>query len=561
LRVATRYGSVLARKYAKETKITRDILYNVDCRNGMKSGVEQLAKAVATTLGPKGRNVVLEQSYGAPKITKDGVTVAKHVEFSDPYMNMGAQLVRQVANKANDSAGDGTTTATILTNAIFQEGCRYVASGSNPMDLKRGMDIAVKTVVQSLKDQTKEISSRSEIMQVATISANGDTEIGELIATAMEKVGKEGVITVEDGNTLENVLETVEGMRFDRGYISPYFITDNKTQKAVLEKTLVLVCDHKITTMKDIVPVVQYGIDANRPILIIAEDVADEALGVIVYNRLRSGVRVCAVKAPGYGDHRKNNLQDVAVLTGATLVSQDLGLTLDKFDSAWLGNAEKITVSKDETVLLSGGGQKQNVEERVEQIRDELKLPGQSDFQKEKLKERLAKLSGGVAILKIGGASEVEVGERKDRVTDALCATRAAVEEGIVAGGGSALVFASKQLDSLKLDNHEQQLGVKIIRDAIRMPLKTIAANAGLEGAIIAEKVLEKQDSSYGYDAQNNVFVNMFTAGIIDPTKVVRTALVDAASVASLMTTTDCIVPKIEKDIPMPSGGGGGGMF
>jgi chaperonin GroEL len=561
IRSTSRFANLITRGYSTQSPIRSEILYNVECRDAMRKGVAQLARAVATTLGPKGRNVVLEQSWGAPKITKDGVTVAKHVEFSDPYMNMGAQLVRQVANKANDVAGDGTTTATILTHAIFERGCHYVASGNNPMDLKRGIDMAVKVVVQSLKEQTREISSKEEITQVATISSNGDREIGDLIATAMEKVGKEGVITVEDGNTLDNVLETVEGMRFDRGYISPYFVTDNKTMKAVLDKPLILVTDQKVSTMTEAVQIVQYSLDANKPILIIAEDVSDEVLSVIIYNKLRTGARVAAVKAPGFGDHRKNNLQDIAILTGATLISSDLGLKLDKLEPSWLGNAEKITISKDETVILSGAGQKEALEERIEQIRDQIKLPGQSDFEREKLQERLAKLSGGVAILKIGGASDVEVGEKKDRVTDALCATRAAVEEGIVAGGGSALLYASIKLENLKGANDVQNLGIKIIRDAIRVPLKTIAENAGLEGAIIVEKVVEKNDPTFGYDAQNDKFVDMFKAGIIDPTKVVRTALVDSSSVASLMTTTDCIVPKLEQaQAQSPRGGGGGGM-
>ncbi len=540
------------------TTLERGILYKEECRDGMRKGVSQLAKAVATTLGPKGRNVVLEQAYGPPKITKDGVTVAKHVEFRDPYMNMGAQLVRQVANKANDVAGDGTTTATVLTNAIFERGCHHVSSGNNPMDLKRGIDLAVKTVVQSLKEQSRDITSREEITQVATISANGDSEIGELIATAMEKVGKEGVITVEDGNTMEYVLETVEGMRFDRGYISPYFVTEQKTMKAVLERPLVLVMDSKLNNINEAVQLIQLAMDVNKPLLIIAEDVTDEVLSVLIYNKIRTGIRLACVKAPGFGDHRKNNLQDISTLVGATLVSSDLGLSLANFDQAWLGSAEKITISKDETVILSGAGKTDAISERVQQIRDQLELPGYSEFEKEKLKERLAKLSGGVAIIKVGGASDVEVGEKKDRVTDALCATKAAVEEGIVAGGGSALIFASRLLTDLKGDNEAQNLGVKIIRDAIRVPLRTIAENAGIEGAVIVEKVLEKKDATYGYDAQNDKFVDMFKAGIIDPTKVVRTALVDSASVASLMTTTDCVIPKLQVAQPTPSPQGGG---
>lgn len=556
------------RKFNKFTYVTgKDLRYGVEARQYMLDGVESLAKAVAVTLGPKGRNVIIEQPYGAPKITKDGVTVAKHVEFSDPKKNLGAQLIRQVASKTNDIAGDGTTTATVLTAEIFKEGCKAVAAGMNPMDLKRGIDLAVNEVIKSLKSQTKHISSKEEIQQVATISANGDKEIGELIATAMEKVGKEGVITVSEGNTLENQLELVEGMKFDRGYISAYFVTNTKNQKCELEKPLIVVTDQKISGINDIMPILKVALnDKQRPLLIIAEDIEGDALATLVVNRLRGNAKVCAVKAPGFGDHRKNNLQDICVLTGATLISEDLGLKLDKPELSWFGTAEKITVSKDDTIVLNGGGEKSDIEDRCQQLRDGLKQEGLSEFDQEKMKERLAKLSGGVAILKVGGASEVEVGERKDRVTDALNATRAAVEEGIVAGGGSALIYASIGLEKLAKEqtNFDQKIGVQIIEKAIRRPLKMIATNAGVEGDVVVEKVLAKKDPSYGYDAQNLKYTDMIKAGIIDPCKVVRTALVDASSVSSLLTTTECLIvelPKKESSSPPMNGMGGmGGM-
>jgi chaperonin GroEL len=514
----------------------------------MLKGVENLAKAVATTLGPKGRNVALAQAWGPPKITKDGVTVAKHIEFENHHENVGAQLVRQVASKTNDIAGDGTTTATILTAAIYSEGCKAVAAGMNPMDLKRGIDLAVEVVKKSLQEQTKSITSREEIAQVATISANGDRVIGDLIANAMEKVGKEGVITVQEGNTLYDQLEIVEGMKFDRGYISPYFITDTKSQKCELEKPLVLVTDSKVSTMNQIFPILKIAMEkTNRPLLIIAEDVDNEALATLVVNRIRGGAKVCAVKAPGFGDHRKNNLQDIAIQTGATLISEDLGLKLEAVEQSWFGTAEKISVTKDETIILNGGGDKQSLLDRCDQIREHLKQPGVSEFEQEKLKERLAKLSGGVAVIKVGGASEVEVGEKKDRITDALNATKAAVEEGIVAGGGTALLYASSKLSNIETKNFDQKIGVQIIQKALRKPLKTIASNAGVEGDVVVEKVLEKNDPTFGYDASVGRYVNMFDVGVIDPTKVVKTALTDAASVASLMTTTEAIVTDLPK--------------
>ncbi|KAG2378927.1 hypothetical protein C9374_007565 [Naegleria lovaniensis] len=541
----------------------KEIYYSDNGRRKLLAGVEKLFKAVATTLGPKGRNVVLQQSYGSPKITKDGVTVAKHIELEDNMENLGAQLIKDVASKANDAAGDGTTTATVLTYAIFSEGCKAAASGMNPMDLKRGIDLAVRRVIESLKQQTKEITSKEEITQVATISANGDRDIGELIANAMEKVGQEGVITVEDGHTLDNQLEIVEGMRFDRGYISPYFMTETKTQTCVLEKPVILVYDSKISSIVDIIKPLQYALNNKRPLLIIAEDVEAEALNTLILNRIKAGSQVCAVKAPGFGDHRKNNLQDISVLTGAILVSKDLGMKIENPEVEWYGSAEKVTVTKDETVIMNGSGTKEAIAERCDAIREQLQREDVSTFEAEKLRERLGKLSGGVAILKIGGSSDVEVGEKKDRVTDALNATKAAVAEGIVAGGGTALTFASKTLDSLiaELPNEDQKVGVKIVQNAIRMPLKMIAQNAGLEGAVISEHVMKFQDPAQGYDAATNKYVNMFESGIIDPTKVVKTALVDAASVASLMTTTEAMVvlaPKKEPEVPM--GGMGGGM-
>nr|CAG4707919.1 unnamed protein product [Naegleria fowleri] len=545
----------------------KEIYYSDNGRRKLLAGVEKLFKAVATTLGPKGRNVVLQQSYGSPKITKDGVTVAKHIELEDNMENLGAQLIKDVASKANDAAGDGTTTATVLTYAIFSEGCKAAASGMNPMDLKRGIDLAVRRVIESLKQQTKEITSKEEITQVATISANGDRDIGELIANAMEKVGQEGVITVEDGHTLDNQLEIVEGMRFDRGYISPYFMTETKTQTCVLEKPVILVYDSKISSIVDIIKPLQYALNNKRPLLIIAEDVEAEALNTLILNRIKAGSLVCAVKAPGFGDHRKNNLQDIAVLTGSVLVSKDLGMKIENPEIEWYGSAEKVTVTKDETVIMNGNGSKEAIAERCDSIREQLQREDVSTFEAEKLRERLGKLSGGVAILKIGGSSDVEVGEKKDRVTDALNATKAAVAEGIVAGGGTALTFASKTLDSLiaELPNEDQKVGVKIVQNAIRMPLKMIAQNAGLEGAVISEHVMKFNDPAQGYDAATNRYVNMFEAGIIDPTKVVKTALVDAASVASLMTTTEAMVvlaPKKETEVPMGGMGGmGGGMF
>ncbi|KAK6138494.1 hypothetical protein DH2020_027770 [Rehmannia glutinosa] len=539
----------------------KDIRFGVEARALMLKGVEELADAVKVTMGPKGRNVVIEQSWGAPKVTKDGVTVAKSIEFKDKVKNIGASLVKQVANATNDVAGDGTTCATVLTRAIFTEGCKSVAAGMNAMDLRRGITMAVDAVVTNLKSRARMISTSEEIAQVGTISANGEREIGELIAKAMEKVGKEGVITIQDGKTLFNELEVVEGMKLDRGYISPYFITNQKNQKCELEDPLILIHEKKISSINAIVKVLELALKRQRPLLIVAEDVESDALATLILNKLRAGIKVCAVKAPGFGENRKSSLQDLAVLTGGQVITEELGMNLDDVELDMLGSCKKVTISKDDTVILDGAGEKKSIEERCEQIRSTIEL-STSDYDKEKLQERLAKLSGGVAVLKIGGASEAEVGEKKDRVTDALNATKAAVEEGIVPGGGVALLYASKELDKLPTTNFDQKIGVQIIQNALKTPVHTIASNAGVEGAVVVGKLLESDNPDLGYDAAKGEYVDMVKAGIIDPLKVIRTALVDAASVSSLMTTTEAIVveqPKDEKVAP-PMGGGMGDM-
>jgi len=554
---ARQVGSRLAwsRNYA-----AKDIKFGVEARALMLRGVEELADAVKVTMGPKGRNVVIEQSFGAPKVTKDGVTVAKSIEFKDRVKNVGASLVKQVANATNDTAGDGTTCATVLTKAIFTEGCKSVAAGMNAMDLRRGISMAVDAVVTNLKGMARMISTSEEIAQVGTISANGEREIGELIAKAMEKVGKEGVITIADGNTLYNELEVVEGMKLDRGYISPYFITNPKTQKCELEDPLILIHDKKVTNMHAVVKVLEMALKKQKPLLIVAEDVESEALGTLIINKLRAGIKVCAVKAPGFGENRKANLQDLAILTGGEVITEELGMNLENFEPHMLGTCKKVTVSKDDTVILDGAGDKKSIEERAEQIRSAIEN-STSDYDKEKLQERLAKLSGGVAVLKIGGASEAEVGEKKDRVTDALNATKAAVEEGIVPGGGVALLYASKELDKLQTANFDQKIGVQIIQNALKTPVHTIASNAGVEGAVVVGKLLEQGNTDLGYDAAKDEYVDMVKAGIIDPLKVIRTALVDAASVSSLMTTTESIIVEIPKEeAPAPAMGGMGGM-
>ncbi|QCE07754.1 chaperonin GroEL [Vigna unguiculata] len=538
----------------------KDIKFGVEARALMLKGVEELADAVKVTMGPKGRNVVIEQSFGAPKVTKDGVTVAKSIEFKDKVKNIGASLVKQVANATNDVAGDGTTCATILTRAIFTEGCKSVAAGMNAMDLRRGINMAVDAVVTNLKSRARMISTSEEIAQVGTISANGEREIGELIAKAMEKVGKEGVITISDGKTLYNELEVVEGMKLDRGYISPYFITNQKNQKCELEDPLIIIHEKKISSINAIVKVLELALKRQRPLLIVAEDVESDALATLILNKLRAGIKVCAIKAPGFGENRKSGLQDLAVLTGGQLITEELGLNLEKVDLEMFGSCKKITISKDDTVILDGAGDKKAIEERCEQIRSAIEN-STSDYDKEKLQERLAKLSGGVAVLKIGGASEAEVGEKKDRVTDALNATKAAVEEGIVPGGGVALLYASKELDKLQTANFDQKIGVQIIQNALKTSVHTIASNAGVEGAVVVGKLLEQDNPDLGYDAAKGEYVDMVKSGIIDPLKVIRTALVDAASVSSLMTTTEAVVselPKDDKDVPAMGGGMGG---
>ncbi|KAG6574883.1 Chaperonin CPN60-1, mitochondrial [Cucurbita argyrosperma subsp. argyrosperma] len=538
----------------------KDVKFGVEARGLMLKGVEDLADAVKVTMGPKGRTVVIEQSFGAPKVTKDGVTVAKSIEFKDKVKNVGASLVKQVANATNDVAGDGTTCATILTKAIFTEGCKSVAAGMNAMDLRRGISMAVDSVVTNLKSRARMISTSEEIAQVGTISANGEREIGELIAKAMEKVGKEGVITISDGKTMDNELEVVEGMKLDRGYISPYFITNQKNQKCELDDPLIIIYEKKISSINAVVKVLELALKKQRPLLIVSEDVESEALATLILNKLRAGIKVCAIKAPGFGENRKAGLQDLAVLTGGQVITEELGMNLEKVDLDMLGSCKKITISKDDTVILDGAGDKKAIEERCEQIRSGIEA-STSDYDKEKLQERLAKLSGGVAVLKIGGASEAEVGEKKDRVTDALNATKAAVEEGIVPGGGVALLYASKELDKLPTANFDQKIGVQIIQNALKTPVHTIASNAGVEGAVVVGKLLEQDDPDLGYDAAKGEYVDMVKAGIIDPLKVIRTALVDAASVSSLMTTTEAIVvelPKDEKEVPAMGGGMGG---
>ncbi|KAH9305491.1 hypothetical protein KI387_009895, partial [Taxus chinensis] len=538
----------------------KEIKFGVEARSAMLQGVELLADAVKVTMGPKGRTVAIEQSYGAPKVTKDGVTVAKSIEFSDKLKNVGASLVKQVANATNDVAGDGTTCATILTRAIFAEGCKSVAAGMNAMDLRRGISMAVDAVVTHLRSRARMISTSEEIAQVGTISANGEREIGELIAKAMEKVGKEGVITIADGKTLFNELEVVEGLKLDRGYISPYFITNEKTQKCELENPFILIHEKKISSLTAVVRAMELALKKQRPLLIVAEDVESEALATLILNKIRAGVKVCAIKAPGFGENRKAYLQDLATLTGGQMITEELGMKLEKVEYEMFGTAKKVTVSKDDTIILDGGGDKKSIEERCEQIRAAIEA-STSDYDKEKYQERLAKLSGGVAVLKIGGASETEVGEKKDRVTDALNATKAAVEEGILPGGGVALLYASKELDKLQTANFDQKVGVQIIQNAVKTCAHTIAANAGVEGAVVVGKLLEQDNLDLGYDAAKGEYVDMVKAGIMDPLKVIRTALVDAASVASLLTTTEAVVvelPKDEKDVPAMGGGGMG---
>ena len=535
----------------------KDIKFGTEARTKMLKGVEILAKTVKVTLGPKGRNVMLDKSYGAPKITKDGVSVAKEVQLQDKFENMGAQLVKEVAQKTADKAGDGTTTATVLAEAIIKEGCKAVAAGMNPMDLKRGIDMAVEAVVEDVKSRSKDIKTSEEIAQVGTISANGDKSIGEYLARAMEKVGNDGVITVEDAKGLDTELDVVEGMQFDRGYLSPYFVTDADKMVAEYEAPFVLLYDQKISNLQAILPVLEAVLQSGRALLIVAEDIDGEALATLVVNRIRSGLKVCAVKAPGFGDRRKAILQDLAILTGGQVVSEELGLKLENTTIDMLGTAKRVIVSKDDTTIIDGNGDKEQIEARKTQIKKEMEKTT-SEYDKEKLNERLGKLSGGVAVLRVGGASEVEVKEKKDRIDDALNATRAAVKEGVVAGGGTALLYATKALDKVNPLNQDQRVGVDIIRRSLQAPIRQIAENAGVDGAVVAGKLLEGTDYNFGYNAATDEYTDMVKAGIIDPTKVVRTALQDAASVASLLITTEAMVSEIPEKHDCHCGGGQG---
>lgn len=524
----------------------KDIKYGRECRERILKGVEKLTDAVEVTLGPKGRNVIIEQSWGAPKITKDGVTVAKQIEFSDKFMNIGASLVKQVCNKTNDEAGDGTTTAAVLTRAIFKEAVKSISSGLNPMDVKKGMDKAVEEVIKDLKRRSKPVKSKEQITDVATISANGDKTIGKLIADLVDKVGEHGTITVSDGKTLTHEKEVVEGMKFDRGFISPYFITNVKLQKVELENPLILLSEKKITSIQSILHILDYCAKENRSLLIIAEDVESEALTTMILNKMKGLLRVCAVKSPGFGDYRKAMMNDVAILTGGTVISEDVGMTIEKCDpQAVLGKCKEITVTKDDTLILHGVGKKESIEERINQIKDQIKVVT-SDYDKEKLQERLGKLKGGVGIIKVGGGSEIEVNEIKDRINDAIHATKAAIDEGIVIGGGCALLYGTKILEKLKGENFDQNMGIKIIANALKMPCKILANNSGAEGSLVVQKLLEQKDETYGFDAYNCKFVNMIKAGIIDPTKVVRTALINSSSIAGMMNTTEAMI--VEED-------------
>ena len=541
----------------------KDVRFSTDARDKMLRGVDILANAVRVTLGPKGRNVVLDKSFGAPRITKDGVTVAKEIELEDKFENMGAQMVREVASKTNDIAGDGTTTATVLAQTIVKEGAKAVAAGMNPMDLKRGIDLAVTEAISDLKRRSKKIKTSEEVAQVGTISANGEKEIGQMIASAMQKVGNEGVITVEEAKTAETELEVVEGMQFDRGYLSPYFITNAEKMVTELEDPFILLHEKKLSNLQAMLPVLEAVVQSGKPLLIIAEDVEGEALATLVVNKLRGGLKVAAVKAPGFGDRRKAMLEDIAVLTGGQVISEDLGIKLESVTLAMLGRAKKVTISKENTTVVDGAGKKKEIEARIGQIKSQIEETT-SDYDREKLQERLAKLAGGVAVIRVGGATEIEVKEKKDRVDDALNATRAAVEEGIVPGGGVALLRAKKAVEKVKSENADVQAGINIVLRALETPIRQIVENAGVEGSIVVAKVLESKSDSFGFDAQTETYTDLVTAGIIDPTKVVRTALQDAASVAGLLVTTEAMVaehPKKEAPMGMPPGGGGmGGM-
>jgi chaperonin GroEL len=540
----------------------KDVKFSTEARDKMLRGVDILANAVKVTLGPKGRNVILDKSFGAPRITKDGVTVAKEIELEDKFENMGAQMVREVASKTNDVAGDGTTTATVLAQAILKEGAKAVAAGMNPMDVKRGIDIAVAAVVKDIEKRAKEVGSSSEIAQIGTISSNGDASIGKMIAGAMQKVGNEGVITVEEAKSLETELEVVEGMQFDRGYLSPYFITNAEKMLAELEDAYILLHEKKLSGLQSMLPVLEAVVQSGKPLIIVAEDVEGEALATLVVNKLRGGLKVAAVKAPGFGDRRKAMLEDIAILTGGQLISEDLGIKLENVTVQMLGRAKKVIIEKEKTTLVGGAGKRKEIEARVGQIKAQIEETT-SDYDKEKLQERLAKLAGGVAVIRVGGATEVEVKEKKDRVEDALNATRAAVEEGIVPGGGVALLRAKKAVGRLTNDNSDVQSGINIVLKALEAPLRQIAENSGVEGSIVVGMIMDNKSETYGFDAQKEEYVDMVEAGIIDPAKVVRTALQDAASIAGLLVTTEAMVaeaPKEGSSAPSMPGGMGGGM-
>ena len=543
--------------------MAKDIKFNLDAREQMKQGVDQLANAVKVTLGPKGRNVILEKKFGAPQITKDGVTVAKEVELADPFQNAGAQLVKSVASKTGDDAGDGTTTATVLAQAIVREGLKNVAAGANPMDLKRGIDKAVAAVVESIKTQSEPVASDyQKIEQVATVSANNDPEIGKLLADAMQKVSKDGVITIEEAKGRDTTIGVVEGMQFDRGYLSSYFVTDTEKMECVMENPYILIYDKKISNLKDFLPILEPAVQSGRPLLVIAEDVDSEALTTLVVNRLRTQLKICAVKAPGFGDRRKAMLQDIATLTGGIVISEDTGLKLEQATIDMLGSCDKVTVSKDNTTIVNGRGQKELIQDRINQIKNEI-ANTTSDYDKEKLQERLAKLSGGVAVLYVGAPSEVEMKENKDRVDDALCATRAAIEEGIVAGGGVAYIRSIKALEGLKGENADETTGIRIVERAIEEPLRQIVENAGLEGSVVVNNV-KNEKGDYGYNARADRYEDLRKAGIIDPAKVARVALENAASIAGMFLTTECVICEVKEDKPeMPMGGapGMGGMM
>ena len=544
----------------------KEVKFGTDARNKMLAGIDTLADAVKVTLGPKGRNVVLDKAFGAPRITKDGVTVAKEIELADKYENMGAQMVREVASRTNDEAGDGTTTATVLAQAIVREGCKAVAAGMNPMDLKRGIDAAVAAVVADLKSRSKKVKDEAEIAQVGTISANGDLEVGEMISAAMQKVGKEGVITVEEAKGLTTELEVVEGMQFDRGYLSPYFVTNPEKMICDMENPLILLHEAKLGSLQPLLPLLESVVQSSRPLIIIAEDVEGEVLATLVVNKLRGGLKVAAVKAPGFGDRRKAMLEDIALLTGGQVISEDLGIKLENVTMDMLGTAKKVMMTKEETTIVEGAGKKSDIQGRCNQIRAQVEETS-SDYDREKLQERLAKLAGGVAVIKVGGATEIEVKEKRDRVEDAMNATRAAVEEGIVPGGGTALIYAIKCLNKVEFANDDQRVGIDIVRKAIEAPVRQIAENAGVSGAVVAGKLLEAKGSTLGFNAQTGVYEDLVKAGVIDPVKVVRTALQDASSVAGLLITTEAMVAEAPDDKaggggmpPMPDMGGMGGM-